>query len=201
MEVWADWQGLRGETLVGRLTAQVTRGTEVASFEYDDEWLKGARVQIDPHLTLFEGRQYPHPPLEQFGAFSDASPDRWGRTLLDRREALRARQEGRQRRTLMPLDYLLGVHDGIGAVVDGLDHIKQTNVDGDESVGHTRIGAIAPHLVAVEEPVVVSVGVEGIGAPADLIAVNKAVLVGVGVGGRRPACLLLPVVQPVVVGV
>jgi serine/threonine-protein kinase HipA len=112
LEVWGDGYDLGATTLVGEVTASAIRGSEVTSFEYSDRWLTGPRVKIDPHLPLFEGRQYPKPPLTQFGAFADASPDRWGRTLLDRREALRAREEGRPRRTLMPHDYLLGVHDG-----------------------------------------------------------------------------------------
>src|SRR5690606_32328373 len=39
------------------------------------------------------------------------SPDRWGRMLLRRREAISARSEGRVERPLVESDYLLGVHD------------------------------------------------------------------------------------------
>jgi len=46
------------------------------------------------------------------GVFLDSSPDRWGRTLMVRREAQRARQEGRAENPLFESDYLLGVHDG-----------------------------------------------------------------------------------------
>ncbi|MEO5975529.1 MAG: hypothetical protein ABIS36_05175 [Chryseolinea sp.] len=42
----------------------------------------------------------------------DSSPDRWGRTLMDRREAAIARVEERQPTTLFETDYLLGVYDG-----------------------------------------------------------------------------------------
>src|SRR5690606_37803828 len=45
------------------------------------------------------------------GVLSDAAPDRWGRTLLDRREGLAARREGRPPRSLDDWDYLLGVSD------------------------------------------------------------------------------------------
>ena len=112
IEVWADWQGLGGARLVGRLVAQVVRGSEVLAFEYEHAWLSDVRVQIDPHLPLFEGLHYAPAPLAQFGILADASPDRWGKTLLKRREKLRAREESRQPRTLMDSDYLLGVHDG-----------------------------------------------------------------------------------------
>lgn len=47
----------------------------------------------------------------QFGIFMDSAPDRWGRTLMQRREALLATQEKRPVRTLMEWDYRLGVHD------------------------------------------------------------------------------------------
>ena len=48
---------------------------------------------------------------ELFGIFSDSCPDRWGRLLMRRKEALLARQEGRKPRQLSEVDYLLGVHD------------------------------------------------------------------------------------------
>lgn len=112
IEVWADWQGLEGATLAGRLTAQVVRGSEVLAFEYHQRWLTDVRVQLDPYLPLFEGLHYPSAGLTRFGMLADASPDRWGKTLLGRRERQRAREESRQPRTLMESDSLLGVHDG-----------------------------------------------------------------------------------------
>ena len=52
------------------------------------------------------------------GIFTDAAPDRWGRTLLQRRETVAARRERRQPRRLDDWDYLVGVNDGmrIGAL-------------------------------------------------------------------------------------
>jgi serine/threonine-protein kinase HipA len=46
-----------------------------------------------------------------FGLFLDSSPDRWGRVLMRRREALLSRMENRPQKTLLPSDYLLGVYD------------------------------------------------------------------------------------------
>ena len=46
-----------------------------------------------------------------FEIFLDSSPDRWGRIIMQRREAILARQENRQVKTLMESDYLLGVYD------------------------------------------------------------------------------------------
>ena len=46
-----------------------------------------------------------------FGIFSDSCPDRWGRLLMKRREAILAREENRKPRALLESDYLLGVDD------------------------------------------------------------------------------------------
>ena len=113
IEVCADWSGLRGATAMGVLHATPSRGKEVFSFEYDDAWLASDRAQIlDPALRLHAGPQFAASGRETFGVFLDSSPDRWGRLLLQRREALRAREEGRKPRALLELDYLLGVYDG-----------------------------------------------------------------------------------------
>jgi serine/threonine-protein kinase HipA len=46
-----------------------------------------------------------------FGVFMDSAPDRWGRVLMERREAAVAEREGRPVRTLREVDFLLGMHD------------------------------------------------------------------------------------------
>jgi serine/threonine-protein kinase HipA len=112
IEVWADWYFLHEPQKVGVLSAVTSRGSEVFSFDYDHSWLKGKyKFQIDPQLQLYKGAYHPSNGGENFGAFTDSSPDRWGRTLLLRREALQAKQENRAIKTLMPSDYLLGVYD------------------------------------------------------------------------------------------
>jgi serine/threonine-protein kinase HipA len=63
-------------------------------------------------MILYRGPQYPDVGRENFGVFLDSSPDRWGRVLMQRREAQLARSEGREERRLLESDYLLGVHDG-----------------------------------------------------------------------------------------
>lgn len=113
VEVWADWDGLPTATRVGELHATASRGKEVFSFAYEPAWLKsGAALSLDPHLGLYSGPQYASVERASFGVFLDSSPDRWGRVLLDRREALLAREEGRRVRPLLELDYLLGIYDG-----------------------------------------------------------------------------------------
>lgn len=111
--VYADWKGLKeNPTLLGKLYLTIVRGDEVFSFEYSDEWLKSKFAQvIDPNLELFSGPQYLNDKKNNFGIFLDSSPDRWGRVLMKRREAVLARNENRPVKTLMELDFLLGVYD------------------------------------------------------------------------------------------
>ncbi len=113
IEVWADWQGLKAPSRMGLLHATPIRGKEIFSFEYDTAWLttKSARG-LDPSLRFLPGPQYVEEGRKNFGLFLDSAPDRWGRVLLARREALLARAERRSERRLTELDFLLGVYDG-----------------------------------------------------------------------------------------
>jgi len=110
--VYADWGGLKGPRLMGQLRAASIRGKEVFSFQYEGAWLdSGHALSLDPDLGLFTGQQYVRDEKENFGLFMDSSPDRWGRILMKRREALLALQQDRKIRTLLESDYLLGVSD------------------------------------------------------------------------------------------
>jgi serine/threonine-protein kinase HipA len=112
IEVHAHWTGLTEPVLVGILNASPARGKEIFSFAYHDEWLNSNYAQaIDPALQLFAGQWHAPIKQENFGVFLDSSPDRWGRFLMNRREAQLAREEKRDPRKLMESDYLLGVYD------------------------------------------------------------------------------------------
>jgi serine/threonine-protein kinase HipA len=94
----------------GVLWCEVSRGKEIFAFEYSQDWLTaGSKFLLDPALGLFEGPQYAR--RQNFGIFLDSSPDRWGRLLIKRREAMKAREESRPVKALKESDYLLGVHD------------------------------------------------------------------------------------------
>lgn len=108
--VWAGWRDT--PALIGTLSAAAVRGTERASFTYADSWLREGRVQIDPDLPLYRGQHHPRKGWSQFGVLEDASPDRWGRTLMQRREAQYAQAASRRPRALAPFDLLMRVHDG-----------------------------------------------------------------------------------------
>lgn len=82
-------------------------------FQYEKAWLaqQDMAFVIDPQLSLDAGPFFPKPEAGNFGIFLDSSPDRWGQTLMRRREALQARDEQRVARTLYSWDFLLGVQD------------------------------------------------------------------------------------------
>lgn len=110
--VYANWKELSRLQLMGSLRAEITKGEEIFSFEYSKEWLEGGFVQdIDPDLKLYTGPQYLNDEKPNFGLFLDSSPDRWGRMLMKRREAIRERREGEKPRKLFESDFLLGVND------------------------------------------------------------------------------------------
>src|SRR5688572_938183 len=110
--VYADWIDLDDTMLMGTLQAEQVRGKEVFSFSYTKEWLeKGPALILDPDLGLYDGPQYSRDDKPSFGLFMDSSPDRWGRVLMERREAMLSRKENRRPRPLLESDFLLGVFD------------------------------------------------------------------------------------------
>jgi len=111
--VYMDWFELDEPIFMGVLHSEVIRGKEVFSYENDPGWLKHARFRaLDPDLSAFTGKQYLPADKSNFGLFLDSAPDRWGRTLMRRREAIAARQESRPPQTLTEADYLTGIYDG-----------------------------------------------------------------------------------------
>ncbi len=111
-DVVLDAPELGAAQRVGVLRRDQTLTDLPASFEYDPEWLSGAhRFMLDPRLELWKGEQHPPRDRPAFGILLDSAPDRWGRVLLERREAVVARRAERKVRTLQDVDFLLGVHD------------------------------------------------------------------------------------------
>lgn len=111
--VYAHYAEFKDPFLMGTLSATPAKGKEVFSFEYTKEWLQSeSTYMLDPDLQLYSGRYFPKEEKPNFGAFLDSCPDRWGRVLMDRREAALARNEKRAEKKLLESDYLLGVFDG-----------------------------------------------------------------------------------------
>ena len=110
--VYKDWYTSIPEK-IGTIYVEGGRGKEVISFEYDDSWIEKVDTSLifDPDLMLYKGRQYTPLDKPMFGIFADSCPDRWGRTLMKRREAIQAKKEDRKPKRLTDIDFLLGVYD------------------------------------------------------------------------------------------
>lgn len=110
--VFADFDWLDKPELVGEVCYEKLRGSESYAFRFDDNWLKfHAGIKLSEDINNYPGLQYTQPGNDIFGCFSDALPDRWGRTLLKRREQIQASEEKRAVRNLSSFDYLIGIDD------------------------------------------------------------------------------------------
>lgn len=109
--VYAHWVGMVEPKCIGVLSAQQAKGRKAFSFEYNKEWITSKeQMLLDPDISWYSGKQYPNS-KENFGVFMDSMPDTWGRKLMIRRAAQKAREQGNTARTLYDIDFLLGVHD------------------------------------------------------------------------------------------
>ena len=110
--VYADFDWLKEVELIGELGYESLRGSDSYCFTFSDEWLKKhGDLFLSEDLNNYPGQQYTQPEKDIFGCFSDALPDRWGRTLLLRREQLAAMEEKRPVRRLSSFDFLTGIDD------------------------------------------------------------------------------------------
>lgn len=110
--VYADFDWLKEVELIGELGYESLRGADSYSFTFNNEWLRlHSNLFLSDDLNNYPGQQYTQPGKDIFGCFSDALPDRWGRTLLLRREQLVAAEEKRPIRRLSSFDFFTGIDD------------------------------------------------------------------------------------------
>lgn len=110
--VYGDFDWLKTPFLIGELGYESLRGSDSYSFTFNPDWLaKYGNIFLSADINNYGGRQYTQPGKDIFGCFSDALPDRWGRTLLLRREQILAKEEKRPVRRLSSFDYLTGIDD------------------------------------------------------------------------------------------
>jgi serine/threonine-protein kinase HipA len=98
----------------GRLWTHRHGRSESATFSYREDYLQlDDAYALDPGLPLQAGQQ--QTPVNQplFGAMSDCAPDGWGRRLVRRAEAQRAREANTRQRGLTEIDFLLGARDDL----------------------------------------------------------------------------------------
>ncbi len=196
--VYADWHNHKVEDdskinnplLMGVLEAQILRGKEVFSFEYDSNWLQSKQAQLlDPDLQLYTGKQYLNDQEKSnFGIFLDSSPDRWGRILMRRRESALARKEKRIEQNLFETDYLLGVYDAhrMGGLRFKLDKFGPFLNDNKEMA--------SPPWTSIRELEQISLRLEDddvINDPEYLKWLNMLVAPGSSLGGARPKASVL----------
>ena len=110
--VYADFDWLKEVELIGELGYESLRGSDSYSFKFADSWIKRYNaISLSEDLNNYPGIQYTQSNKDIFGCFADALPDRWGRTLLLRREQILAQEENRPVRRLSSFDFLTGIDD------------------------------------------------------------------------------------------
>jgi len=181
--VYANWVGIPEPLKVGVLRSSLIRGSEHFSFSYDPTWLTSPYSQkIDPDLHLYQGEQHSSDD-RNFRVFLDSCPDRWGRLIMQRREAVWARQENRKPKKLTEADYLLGVHDlhRMGALRFKLDENGSFLDDNSELA--------APPISSLRELEIATLEVEkpGVNLSPDYQKwINMLISPGSSLGGARP---------------
>lgn len=183
IEVHLDAPELVPMQHVGTLYLHDVRTDLAVPFEYARSWLAQENAfLLDPRLDLWAGEQHPPHPASAFGVFLDSAPDRWGRVLMERREAAAAEREQRPMRTLQEVDFLLGVHDytRMGALrfkQPGAAHCLDNSANAAPPV--TDLRELAAISRRIEEP-----GVERLPEYERWLAMLIAP--GTSLGGARP---------------
>ena len=109
--VYAHWAGMPEPKRIGTLSAHQGKGRKSFSFEYDADWLRSKEhFLLDPDIGWYSGLQFPDK-KENFGVFMDSMPDTWGRSLMKRKAAQKAKEEGKPVPFMHDIDFLLGVYD------------------------------------------------------------------------------------------
>jgi len=175
VQVWVSHEGQ--DVHAGTLYTHRRRGTESATFTYAGQYLarRGAYA-LEPGLPLHSGSHHTPTGQKLFGVFNDCAPDRWGRTLVKRRDTALARAESRPSRALAEVDYLLGVRD-------------------DLRQGALRIRVAEGPFLAVEDtgvpgltdlPALLDLADRAELGKADLADLQRLIRVGSSLGGARP---------------
>jgi serine/threonine-protein kinase HipA len=141
----------------------------------------GKAFMLDPRLELYSDEQYPPNKSVAFGIFMDSAPDRWGRMLMERHEAVQADKDDRPMRNMQEIDFLLGVHDTTRA--GALRFWDENKVFQDDSLNAappvTDLGTLATIAMRIED-----VGIEKLPEYEQWLAMLIAP--GTSLGGARP---------------
>jgi serine/threonine-protein kinase HipA len=169
--------------LVGRLYPHYRRGSESASFIYDNKYLaSNDAYELDPGLPLVSGTLQTPVGRALFGAFADSLPDRWGRTLIRRTERARAKAAATAPRSISEIDLLLGVRDDLrqGAL--------RFRYDGQELFLATEESGIP---VLTDLPVLLDIAARAERDAANYDDLKRLLRAGSSLGGARPKAHVL----------
>ena len=123
--VFADFDWLKEPRLVGELSYESLRGSDSYGFCYSDDWLRDyGNLFLSDDLNNYPGQQYTAPGKDIFGCFSDALPDRWGRTLINRREQILAKEENLNELLDSCEEYMLQKHIAQQIISEVLNTVK-----------------------------------------------------------------------------
>ena len=138
--VYADFDFLASPQEIGILGYEHVRGNDHFVFEYSRNWLRQlGGIALSGDLMNIPSIQHPRGDSNVFGFVKDSFPDRWGRLLLDRRERLLAKDEGRPVRMLTNYDYLIGIED-----FTRMGGIRYKSGENDEYINSTAQYAVPP---------------------------------------------------------
>lgn len=166
-----------GNLHVGDLYLHRRGNRESATFNYASGYLSHPLAySIDPELALTQGSMQTRVGQPLFGCFSDSSPDRWGRTLINRRERLLVEQDKSVGRSIGEREYLLGVRDDLRAGALRLK-IAEGPFLALENVG-------VPDLIELPALLHLATTVEH--DDASIADVQRLVNLGSSLGGARP---------------
>ncbi len=167
-----------GDVLAGRMHAHRRRSTESATFIYAESYLghPGA-YPLDPSLPLASGAHQTPLGLAIFSAFADSAPDRWGRSLIKRRERRRAVSTGVRPRSLGEVDFLLGVRDDLRQGAIRFQDPETAEFVASDDVGVPSLNELS-ELLAITERVESGSDVEE--------ELQRLVRAGSSLGGSRP---------------
>ena len=186
--VYADFDWLKETELIGELGYESLRGSDSYAFKFDNGWLqRHSDILLSEDVNNYPGQQFTQPGKDIFGCFSDALPDRWGRTLLNRREQIAASEENRPIRRLSSFDYLMGIDDR--SRMGGFRF--KTNMNGDFI--NTKTTLRIPPLTDIRELVAASKEIEKSeenNQLPDKKWITQLLHPGTSLGGARPkACV------------
>lgn len=174
VRVWVD----EGSTVEAGTLFPHRRGrSQSATFSCAAEHLAGEGAwSLDPALPLVGGALQTTVGVPLFGAFADAAPDRWGRTLIDRSEVRSAREQDRTPRTPGEVDYLLGVRDDL----------RQGALRFSRGRGPFLAEPASGVPALTDLPALLALADRAEGDRADLADLQRLVQVGSSLGGARP---------------